>query len=381
MWPLIILTIILLGGYILLIENYRRWFLEVKPFSVPADFAPLLTFSIVISARNEEAQIGKCLQSVLNQNYPSHLFEVIVVDDHSSDNTPVIVKKLQQKHSNLHIMNLEDLLQGQQLNSYKKKAIEFAIKQAKGDWILTTDADCVIPNNWIKTFSAFIEERQALFVAAPVKFINTGSFISILQCLDFMSLQGITAASVNNRFHSMCNGANLAYNKKVFFEVGGFAGIDNIASGEDMLLMYKVFLQHPRKVKFLLSHEVVTETLPMPDWKSFINQRIRWASKADKYDDKRIFAVLACVYLFNLSFLLLPFTWFWYPQGWILWLILFVGKTFFELRFLFPVARFYNEMKMLWWFPVMQPVHIWYTIIAGWLGKFGTYKWKGREVK
>jgi cellulose synthase/poly-beta-1,6-N-acetylglucosamine synthase-like glycosyltransferase len=196
-----------------------------------------------------------------------------------------------------------------------------------------------------------------------------------------MSLQGITAASVNNRFHSMCNGANLAYNKKVFFDVGGFAGIDNIASGEDMLLMYKVFLQHPRRVKFLLSHEVVTETLPMPDWKSFINQRIRWASKADKYDDKRIFAVLACVYLFNLSFLLLPFTWFWYPQAWILWLILFAGKTFFELRFLFPVARFYGEMKMLWWFPIMQPVHIWYTIIAGWLGKFGTYKWKGRQVK
>ena len=365
----------------MLIENYRRWFLEVKPFSVAVNFIPSFTFSVVISARNEEAQIGQCLQSVLNQNYPSHLFEVIVVDDHSSDNTPGIVKELQQNHSNLHIMNLEDLLQGQQLNSYKKKAIEFAIKQAKGDWILTTDADCAIPKNWIKTFSAFIEDRQALFVAAPVKFINTGSFTSILQCLDFMSLQGITAASVNNRFHSMCNGANLAYNKKVFFDVGGFAGIDNIASGEDMLLMYKVFLQHPRKVKFLLSHEVVTETLPMPDWKSFINQRIRWASKADKYDDKRIFAVLACVYLFNLSFLLLPFTAFWYPKVWTLWLILFAGKTFFELRFLFPVARFYNEMKMLWWFPVMQPVHILYTIISGWLGKFGTYKWKGRQVK
>jgi hypothetical protein len=119
----------------------------------------------------------------------------------------------------------------------------------------------------------------------------------------------------------------------------------------------------------------------MPDWRGFINQRIRWASKADKYDDKRIFAVLIWVYVFNLSFLLLPFASFWYPQVWLPWLVLFTGKTFFEMRFLFPVARFYNETKLLLWFPVMQPFHILYTIIAGWLGKFGTYKWKGRRVK
>jgi cellulose synthase/poly-beta-1,6-N-acetylglucosamine synthase-like glycosyltransferase len=179
----------------------------------------------------------------------------------------------------------------------------------------------------------------------------------------------------------MCNGANLAYNKNVFFEVGGFAGIDNIASGDDMLLMHKIYKKKAEGVKFLLSQNVITETLPMPSWKSFINQRIRWASKADKYDDKRIFTVLACVYLFNLSFLLIPIAAFWYTNVWLLWLILFAGKTFFEMRFLFPVARFYNEAKLLWWFPVMQPFHILYTIIAGWLGKFGTYKWKGRQVK
>jgi hypothetical protein len=145
--------------------------------------------------------------------------------------------------------------------------------------------------------------------------------------------------------------------------------------------MHKIYLQHPDKVKFLLSTDVITQTLPMPDWRSFFNQRIRWASKADKYDDKRIFAVLACIYFFNLSFLLLPFAALWYEQVWLLWLILFIGKTFFEMRFLFPVAKFYNETKLLWWFPVMQPFHILYTIIAGWLGKFGTYKWKGRQVK
>jgi cellulose synthase/poly-beta-1,6-N-acetylglucosamine synthase-like glycosyltransferase len=381
MWLLTIFTLILLAGYTLLIESYRRWFLKVEPFNVAKDYTPTITFSVIIPARDEEDQIEKCLLSILSQTYPSHLFEVIVIDDHSTDNTPVIIKSLQQQHSNLKLISLKDILQGQQLNSYKKKAIELAIQHAKGDWILTTDADCYVPKNWIKTFAAFIEQKQAVFVAAPVEFINTSSFISIFQSLDFMSLQGITAASVNNNFHSMCNGANLAYNKKVFFEAGGFAGIDNIASGDDMLLMHKIYLQHPDKVKFLLSTDVITKTLPMLDWKSFFNQRIRWASKADKYDDKRIFAVLACIYFFNLSFLLLPFAALWYEQVWLLWLILFIGKTFFEMRFLFPVAKFFNETQLLWWFPVMQPFHILYTIIAGWLGKFGTYKWKGRQVK
>lgn len=381
MWLLIILTIFLLSGYVLLIENYRRWFLKVKLFFVPESYNPTLTFSVIISARNEEDQIEECLLSILNQTYPKQLFEVIVIDDHSTDNTPTIVRNLQERFSNLHLLILEDILGGKQLNSYKKKAIELAIKQAKGDWILTTDADCFVPENWIKTFAAFIENEQSKFVAAPVKFINSGSFVSIFQCLDFMSLQGITAASVNNKFHSMCNGANLAYNKKAFFEVDGFAGIDNIASGDDMLLMHKIYLKHPEGIKFLLSPDVVVETLPMPDWKSFFNQRIRWASKADKYKDKRIFAVLVCVYLFNLSFLLLPFALYWYPQVWLLWLMLFAGKTFFEMRFLFPVARFFKEVKLLWWFPVMQPFHILYTIVAGWLGKFGSYKWKGRRVK
>ncbi len=117
-----------------------------------------------------------------------------------------------------------------------------------------------------------------------------------------MSLQGITAASVNKGFHSMCNGANLAYKKSMFQQVKGFAGIDNIASGDDMLLMHKIYKQDAAGVKFLLSQQVIVQTEAMKDWKSFFNQRIRWASKADSYQDKRIFWVLALVYCLNLLF-------------------------------------------------------------------------------
>ncbi len=345
------------------------------------NLVPSIFFTVIIPARNEEEQIKSCLQSVLNQNYPKHLFEVIVADDYSTDNTAGVVKRLQTDHSNLHLLQLEKLLQNKPLNSYKKKAIDLAIQQSQGEWIVTTDADCIVSNKWLANFSNFVAENKSVFIAAPVKFINTGSFVSIFQCLDFISLQGITAASVNAGFHSMCNGANLAYNKKVFFEVGGFKGIDNIASGDDMLLMHKIYAKYKNGVHYLFSQKSIVQTLPMPTWKAFFNQRIRWASKADKFDDKRIIAVLFFIYFFNLSFALVPFTAIWYNNVAWYWLGMLAAKTIIDLRFMVPVAKFFKEEKLLWWFPVMQPFHIAYTITAGWLGKFGKYTWKGRVVK
>jgi cellulose synthase/poly-beta-1,6-N-acetylglucosamine synthase-like glycosyltransferase len=227
----LIVIVLLLVGYAFLIENYRRWFLKVKPFTISNAANPAIKFSVIIPARNEAEIIESCLSSVLNQNYPGNLFEVIVIDDHSTDNTAAIIEAMQKQHANLRLIQLQNVLHGMQLNSYKKKAIEYAVGQAAGDWIVTTDADCFVSANWLMYFNDFINKSGDVFVAAPVKYKNAGSFVSIFQCLDFMTLQGITAASVNQGFHSMCNGANLAYNKKVFNDVGGFAGIDSIASG------------------------------------------------------------------------------------------------------------------------------------------------------
>ncbi|HKG68573.1 MAG TPA: glycosyltransferase [Segetibacter sp.] len=378
---ILIFIIVLLATHALLIENYRRWFLKIETFTPSPAILPGITFTIIIPARNEDNQIGLCLETVLGQDYPNHLFEVIVADDYSTDNTVGVVQSLQKQFSNLSLLQLEKVLQSKQLNSYKKKAIELGIQQAKGDWIVTTDADCIVTKDWLLNFNSFIQQHNSVFVAAPVKFINTGSFVSIFQCLDFMSLQGITAASVYHGFHSMCNGANLAYSKKVFYEVGGFKGIDNIASGDDMLLMHKIYVRFKKQVHFLFAQMSIVETQPMRTWKDFFNQRIRWASKADKFDDKRIFAVLIFIYLFNLSFLFLPFAAIWDGKVGLYLLAMIAAKTIIELRFMIPVARFFKEKKLLWWFPIMQPIHIAYTVIAGWLGKFGKYTWKGRVVK
>ncbi len=381
--PFIINTIaflILFGGYCALILNYQRWFLRLKPFIPSAQIQASTGFSIIIPARNEEANIAGCINSILNNNYPTSLFEIIVVDDFSEDGTAEVVTQLQHRFPNIQLIQLKNIV-ATKINSYKKKAIETAITYANHPWIITTDADCLVKKDWLNLFDKYIQQANPVFVAAPVMFTNSNSFLSIFQCLDFISLQGITAASVSAGFSSMCNGANLAYKKKIFAEVGGFKGLDNIASGDDMLLMHKIKTKYPGQIGYLFHPWAIVTTLPAPTWKAFFNQRIRWASKAMNYEDRKIFWVLLLVYLFNLYMLILPFFSIADLFLFKFWLLLLAGKTLCELFFMYPVAAFFSMKKLLWWFPLMQPFHIIYTVVSGFLGKFGKYEWKGRTVK
>lgn len=383
----IIITILLFLIYACLIIYYRQSWLQIPigngQWAVGKEFSTLV--SVIIPARNEAENIGACLNSIVNQTYPQLLFEVIVVDDFSTDRTAEIVNSFAGK--NVSLVSLKDFAK-EELNSYKKKAIEIAISKAKGELVVTTDADCIVQKKWLETIASFYEKHNPVFIAAPVAYFPSPSgeglgvrFLKIFQSLDFMTLQGITGASVYKKFHSMCNGANLAYEKKVFLEVDGFTGIDTFASGDDMLLMHKIFNLYPDKVLFLKSRDAIVQTRPANSLQEFVNQRIRWASKADKYTDKKITAVLLLVYLFNAWILLLSILCIFYPYLFYWFIGLLIAKTIIELCFLYPVAKFFNKEKLLWWFILAQPLHILYTVIAGWLGKFGSYKWKERKVK
>jgi cellulose synthase/poly-beta-1,6-N-acetylglucosamine synthase-like glycosyltransferase len=382
MW--VIITSLCIGSVCILyaaaILVYRHWYLQLQPFRIPAGHHPATKFSVIVPARNEAVHIKDCIEGILQQEYPSALFELIVIDDHSEDNTAAIVHSLQEQHSNLKLISLEKELDGNYLNSYKKKAIEIAIGYAEGDWIITTDADCHVGKRWLVYYDAMIQAKNPVFIAAPVDFITDGSMLANFQKIDFMGLQGITAAAVAAGFHSMCNGANLGYLKTAFYETGGYTDIDRIASGDDMLLMHKIKKLYPERMAFLFAQEAIVRTHPMPDWKSFINQRIRWASKADKYTDRSIFYVLAMVYLFNLALLIMPILSIWQPHLFWLWLLCMLIKSFAEYAFAAHLGQFFGYRISLqhWYFPFQ---HIAYTVIAGWLGKFGTYQWKGRKVK
>ena len=203
----------------------------------------------------------------------------------------------------------------------------------------------------------------------------------MFQALDFLVLQGITAAAVHSKKHNMCNGANLAYRRDIFFEVGGFRGIDDIASGDDMLLMHKIWKLYPEKIGYVKAKEAIVQTAAAPTWKAFLNQRIRWASKSTHYDDKRIFAVLLLVYLFNLAFLVLFIAGFTDIRYFYIVTTCWLLKTAVEFPFVSSVSRFFEKEGLMRYFLLFQPLHIAYTIVAGLLGSFGAYEWKGRKVK
>ena len=392
---IILFTLLVFVAYTGLLLYYRAAWKSIPGYPVsniqhPASRIPQpVSISVIIPARNEEGKLPKLLQGLAEQSYDQHLFEVIVVDDHSTDRTAEIVKQFSSV--NIKLVQLKDHVPESGINSYKKKAIEVAIGQSTGELIVTTDADCIVPVNWLQTIATFYKEKDPAFIVMPVCYNYQHNFLEIFQALDFMTLQGITGASVYKKAHSMCNGANLAYTRKAFDVVEGFKGISSIASGDDMLLMHKIYKQYPQGIQYLASKEVIVQTEAMHSLKDFFNQRIRWASKADQYDDKRIFWVLLMVYSFNLLLLIMPIvTLFYNPilslftihySLFVFWLFLLIGKTVAELFFLYPVSVFFGKQQLLCLFPLAEPFHILYTVIAGWLGKFGSYEWKERKVK
>jgi cellulose synthase/poly-beta-1,6-N-acetylglucosamine synthase-like glycosyltransferase len=332
--------------------------------------------SVIVPARNEEDNMEACIRSLLEQRYPAHLFEIIVVDDASTDRTAAIVNSILQKNNQVRLISLKP----QYANAHKKHAINAGIDAAKGTVMACTDADCTHHPNWLPSLASTFYDPEVQFVAAPVCYHTNSSFLSVFQTLDFMTLQGITAASVAMHWHNMCNGANIAYRKEAFERVGGFMGIDHLPTGDDMMLMHKIALAFPNGTAYLRSRNAMVNTYPVASWEGFFQQRIRWASKAAYYEDRRIFGVLLLVYFFNLWMLLLALFSIWRSDALILFLISLAFKTVIELIFLFPVASFYNKRKWLWWFPFMQPFHIMYTLIAGWFGRFTSYQWKGRVI-
>jgi cellulose synthase/poly-beta-1,6-N-acetylglucosamine synthase-like glycosyltransferase len=376
-WAVAILTIM----YAIILMAYRFWFgkMQLFQFNQIEALSPgqsSTQFTVIIPARNEAANIKACVDSILNQDYPKDAFEIIVIDDFSEDDTAFIVTALSQQYSQVRLIQLADHCKDGETLAYKKKAIEIAVAEAKGDWILTTDADCIVPKKWLLLYNAYIQEHQPCFVAAPVMFIKTAGILNQFQVLDFLALQGITAAAVGAGKHSMSNGANLGFEKTAFIAVGGYQGVDHIASGDDMFLMHKMKQTLHKPVGYLFHPDAIVLTAAMDTWKSFIMQRIRWASKARYYDDRSITMVLTLVYFFNLSFVLLAFM-----GSWSTLLIALAFKTFFELFFLDPVAKFFRLQPELKHFVLYQPIHIVYNIAAGLFGQLKTYSWKGRKVK
>lgn len=375
---LFITTVIFTVAYSLLILWYWWGWVRLKEYT-PAKRNISTKISVIIAARNEEANIGNLLNDLNEQSLSKKLFEIIVVDDFSTDKTAQLVK--QPGFPNVKLIQLKDHLNiNDTIISHKKKAIEVAIASATGDLIVTTDADCRHGSNWLFSIAGFYEEKQPVMIAGPVNFFYDRSLLGKFQTLDFLSLVGIAAASIKNGFYNLCNGANLAYSKEAFYAVGGYNGIDHITSGDDMMLMHKIGKQYPGKIMYIKNKDAIVYTHTEKDLAGFWQQRLRWTSKSTHYEDKRITYMLVFIYLFNLLQFVNLVTGLFIPFYLRLSLWQFMVKIVIDTLFIYSVARFFRRENLLWLFLPVQVVHVVYVLLIAPFSIFGKYNWKGRSA-
>lgn len=378
---ILLLTLLLLSlAYLVLMLTYSYGFKQLQSWETPGHYRPTTTVTVVVPARNEAHNILRCVQAIAEQNYPPGLFEIIVIDDHSTDNTAKLLKD--SAIANLTVLHLKDYLESdEQIVAYKKKAIEMAIAHSDGKLIVTTDADCAMGPNWLQSLVSYYECHSPKLIAAPVRFVDSQGCFQKFQALDFIGMIGLTAASICLKIGNMSNGANLAYERDVFQEMLGFKGIDHIASGDDMLFMQKIARYYPEGIHFLKSREAVVSTFPERSLQAFVQQRKRWASKSAAYKDKRVTLALAMVLMFCTAIVLLLFLSLWYPSLLQFALPMLLLKTLVDFIFLRQVSRYFGQASLMRTFLISQLFHIIYIVSVGFWSQIGQYKWKGRQLK
>lgn len=362
--------------------KYQQFWEQLPNWEIPIQYQPSTFLSIVVPARNEANSIQNCIQSLLNQNYPKELFEIIIVDDHSEDDTASIVTSFQSEQ--IHLLNLEDYLNDQVSNTHKKDAIEYAVSKARGTLVVTTDADCQAFPDWLLLLASFHEYKQVEFIAAPVQFHLAHSNFEHFQVLDFMGMMLITGAGIESGWVQMCNGANLAYTKDLFERLDGFANTKHYASGDDMFFMQKVWKNNPKSIGFLKNPAASTFTIPKSTIKGFFDQRTRWAGKSGAYQQPLMTFILGLVFLFCVSLILNLFLalLFWDSTFWILFGIQLTIKSIADYTLLNRAARYFDRPEQLQFFWVSQPLHTLYVAVVGMSALFRQkHSWKGRRVK
>ncbi len=389
-------------AYATLLIAYQVGWRILPELSLPNNNKAKTPITVLIPARNEAANIKACLRSILEGSYPPNLLEIIVLDDFSEDGTVQVLNKLPESSklsgSSISCIRLADHLPPEaQCTPNKKKAIELGIAHAKGEIIVTTDADCIVPKDWLRFIASAFENQQTKIVCAPVAFHREKKLLQRFQSLDFLGLMGITGAGYQLGWHAMANGANLAFRKQVFEAVGGYSGNEHLASGDDMFLVQKVATRWPGSVKFLKSPEATVLTEAAPTWRAFWHQRLRWGTKNAALPSWPMRLSMLTVFLFcwsiwvNLALAIV------YTLVGVLfqnqaaavgvlanslWIFLFqiMLKAVFDFFFLSEICRFFNRKDLLLRFLPSFFLHTAYISLIGTASIFTKkYEWKGRK--
>lgn len=361
-----ILFIIIIGIYSLTIGVLIYGFDKVSLFE-SNDLAPRTKFSIIVSFRNEAENLPILLESFSKLEYPSDLFEVILVDDNSEESFSV----------QCSVFSVQILKNIRVSNSPKKDAILTAINHIQNEWIITTDADCVVHKNWLQTLDNYIQQNNPEMIVGAVNYDCKNRFLHHFQQLDMASLQGATMGSFGIKKGFMCNGANFAYTKNLFLNLNGFDGNDKIASGDDVFLLQKAMVQFPEKVHYLKSESNIVTTKPVDDWNSLFYQRVRWASKTGSYSSSFGKFLAMVVFLGNLVWVMSCGLW---VVGW-LWfvnLICIILMKFVVDFILIYKTNFFFKTKPKYLI-LSSLIYPFFSLSVAIYSFFGKYEWKGRR--
>ena len=360
--------------YVLLILQLIVGFKKVKTFE-RTNLSPKTAFTIIVPFRNEAKNLPKLLQSFSKLNYPHHLIEIIMVDDFSTDLSERICIRWRMNHDTLDTTLLENLRLS---NSPKKDAIARAMPIAKHDWIITTDADCIVNKNWLLTYDNYIQNNEVEMIVGAVIYKTKNNWFHHFQQMDLLSLQGTTIGSFGIGKPFMCNGANFAYTKNLFQQVDGFNGNNTLASGDDVFLLQKAVAKMPLKVQYIKHKDIIVKTKPENDLFQLFMQRVRWASKTTSYQGAYPKLLAVFVLLMNLS--LVCGLWF-IVYGWLVWQSVF---KMFLIKYVFDYVLLYKSnqylLKRKWLLPLASSlVYTFFSSLVGIFSLFGSFSWKGRR--
>ena len=341
------------------------------------DVLPHEFISIIIPFRNEEENILANLKSIESQFYPEEKFEVVYVDDSSEDNSAYLLR-INIKRKNIKVLTVPKDFS---INAHKKRAIRYGIENAKGQIIVTTDADCIHTNEWLSSMVQCFDSLTG-FVSGPVEFFTEKKLFSRFQKLEFAGLVLCGAGLIGSGHPTICNAANIAYRKKVFDEVGGFKDQMKLSSGDDELLMQKIAKDSDFKVKFCIDDRSIVKTASNKTLGDFYQQRKRWASKGLFYNDKSLVLKLIFIYLFYIGLISQLLLFILVNKVFLLTLIIsFSLKLFCEFYILLKGKKLiFNDLNLNYFF-LAELLQILYIVFAGIVGAFGNYLWKERKIK
>lgn len=357
------ILLIYISAIVLLIYGFSK----VKNYE-STGLSPKTKFTIIVPFRNEEENLPQLLKSFSKLNYPKDLFEVILVDDFSN-----------KEFTDASLPFTVSIIKNNRVsNSPKKDAISTAMQFVKLDWVITTDADCVVDQNWLTTFDNYIQNHNVSMIAGAVTYDCEDSFLHHFQQLDLASLQGATIGSFGIGKGFMCNGANFAYTKSLFETLNGFNGNDKIATGDDVFLLQKAVAKFPNKVHYLKSESNIVVTKPLDDWKSLFYQRVRWASKTGSYQSKFGIVLGLVVFLGNLcwalSIVFCILGLFSIQNIFLLFLLKFVVDSIL----IYKANRFLTKRKIKYLF-LSSLIYPFFSSAVALYSLFGKYEWKGRQ--